>query len=192
MTLLQQLEAYQPVNEQEQADKQLILSCLKHNEAATLTRENKVAHLTASGFVVNETFDKVLMVYHHLFKSFTWTGGHADGDANLLNVAMKEACEETGIKDVKPLTHEIVAIDALPVWRHMKRGEFISSHLHLNATYLLVADESQPLTIKADENSDVSWINIDEIEKYCTEPDMLPVYQKVIQQLDKIKGEISE
>ena len=187
MTLLQQLEAYQPTTEQEINDKQLIISCFKANQETTLTRENKVAHFTASGFVVNETFDKVLMVYHHLFKSYSWTGGHADGDADLLGVAIKEACEETGIKQVKPLTPNIVALDVLPVWGHFKRETFVSAHLHLNATYLLVADDTQPLQIKPDENSDVAWIPLHQLEAYCCEKEMIPVYQKVLKQLEIFK-----
>ncbi len=187
MTLLQQLQAYEPVNEQEIGDKQLILDYVKANESDVLTRENKVAHLTVSAFVVNEDFDKVLMAYHHLYQSFAWLGGHADGDVQLLRVALKEACEESGITTVQPLTTDIVAMDVLPVYGHVKHQKWVSTHLHLNVTYLLVTSEDQALVVKPDENSAVAWLPLNELEKYCQEPKMLPIYQKVIQKLSEIK-----
>ena len=45
----------------------------------------------------------------------------------------------------------------LTVDGHMKRGKYVSSHLHLNVTYLLIADDTDALTVKPDENSGVKW-----------------------------------
>ncbi|MGL4338378.1 MAG: NUDIX hydrolase [Turicibacter sp.] len=188
MSYIKCIENYVPQNVQEQQDKQVMLDYLKQFPHNILTRENEFAHVTSSGFVMNETLDKVLMVYHNLYKSFAWTGGHADGDGDLLAVAIKEACEETGIKSAKPLSEDIMAIDILPVWGHMKKKKFVSSHLHLNVAYLLIASEDEVLQIKVDENSDVAWIGVHEIKTYCTEPDMLPIYEKLIEKAKRCKG----
>lgn len=188
MNPIKGLEDYVPLNEQEQQDKHVMLDYLKQFPHNILTRENEFAHVTSSGFVMNETLDKVLMVYHNLYKSFAWTGGHADGEADLLAVAMKEACEETGIKCPKPLSEQIMAIDILPVWGHMKKGKYVSSHLHLNVAYVLIASEEEVLQIKEDENSDVAWINVCDIPTHCTEPDMLPVYQKLIEKAKRLQA----
>lgn len=144
-----------------------------------LTRENTVAHLTASGFIVNETCTKTLMIHHNIYDSWGWTGGHADGDANLRRVALKEASEETGISRLRPLSEEIAAIDLLPVRGHVKRGRYVSAHLHITATYILIADESQKPRSNPEENSGARWLPLAEIGAYCSETHMLPVYAKL-------------
>lgn len=184
----EQIKAYQPINEQEQQDQKVMLDYLEQFGHNILTRENEFAHLTSSGFVLNESLDKVLMVYHNLYRSWAWTGGHADGDANLLAVAIKEAQEETGIKHVKPLSQDIMSLDILPVWGHVKKGQYVSSHQHLNVSYLLIADEADELVIKEDENSNVGWILVSDIETYCQEPQMLPIYQKLIEKSKRLKN----
>ena len=85
MDILTQIENYRPYNEQEKWDKGLILDCLRAFEDV-FTRENALAHMTASAWVVNEHFDRVLMAYHNIYDSWSWLGGHADGDEDLLAV----------------------------------------------------------------------------------------------------------
>lgn len=93
--LINQIERYQPFNEQEEADKFLILQWIRENDNAFL-RENTVAHMTASAWVVNKDRSKVLMVYHNIYDSWSWLGGHADGETDLLAVALREVKEEAG------------------------------------------------------------------------------------------------
>ena len=77
--LLNQIEYYTPFNEQEETDKQLILNWIRNNTNA-FSRENTVAHMTASAWVVNQDKSKILMVYHNIYNSWSWLGGHADGE----------------------------------------------------------------------------------------------------------------
>jgi len=175
------IKNYIPKNEFEAQDKKIMLELIERYKNNILTRENEIAHLTASGFILNEKLDKVLMVYHNLYDSWGWTGGHADGDEDLLSVAVKEAKEETGVQNFKLPSKCPLSLEILPVWSHYKTKKPISSHLHLNVTYLLLADESEQLSIKADENSGVRWISVDEIDKYCTEPSMMPIYKKLVE-----------
>lgn len=179
MDFFQQIENYRPVNEQETADMAAIRNLRKQFANFLLTRENTVAHLTASGFIVNETCTKTLMIHHNIYDSWGWTGGHADGDANLRRVALKEASEETGISRLRPLSEEIAAIDLLPVRGHVKRGRYVSAHLHITATYILIADESQKPRSNPEENSGARWLPLAEIGAYCSETHMLPVYAKL-------------
>lgn len=178
-----QINDYVATNSQEIQDKKVILDYIERFGDSLLTRENEFAHFTSSGFIVNETFDKVLMIYHNLYQSWSWTGGHADGNFDFLAVAMQEAMEETGVVNIRPLSEEIMAIDILPVWGHVKKGQYVSSHLHLNVSYLLIASEEDTLKIKPDENSKVGWLPIGQISTYCDEPQMLPVYEKLIKRL---------
>ena len=75
--LRQQLERYVPVNEQEEKDLKQILSALAIDNI--FSRENEIMHMTASAWVVNRSFTKVLMAYHRIYESWAWLGGHADG-----------------------------------------------------------------------------------------------------------------
>ncbi|MBM6839461.1 NUDIX hydrolase, partial [Clostridium saudiense] len=114
MSWINNIKEYTPYNEQEAKDKELILSAIS-NFDNLLTRENPVMHITSSGYVVNKSRDKVLMIYHKIYNSWAWTGGHADGDDDLLYVSIKEAKEETGIKNVTPVVDDIFSLDVITV-----------------------------------------------------------------------------
>lgn len=176
------IKNYIPCCEQEKKDKALIEYCIDKFDDI-LTRDNSMAHITSSGFVVNKTKDKVLMVHHNIYNSWSWTGGHADGEEDLLAVAIKEAKEETGVKSIHPVTSQIFSLDILPVLGHVKKGNYISAHLHLSVAYLVEADEDELLIVKTDENSAVKWIPIDEINLYSNEPHMQKVYEKLISKI---------
>ena len=143
-----------------------------------------MAHMTASAWVLNPDRTKVVMCYHNIYKSWSWTGGHADDDADLLAVAMREVEEETGLK-THPVVDGIFSLESLTVDGHMKKGKYVSGHLHLNVTYLLQA-ESEELRPKKDENSDVKWFTPAEALAASTEPWMVEwIYRKLAQRAEK-------
>ena len=181
--LLNQIAAYIPYNEQEAADRELILHWIQDHDDA-FTRQNQVAHITASAWVVNRDRRKVLLVYHNIYKSWSWMGGHADGDRDLCGVALRETGEESGLMDLRLLTPEIFSLETLTVDGHIKRGSYVSSHLHLNVTYLLEADPREPLRMKPDENSGVAWFPVSQVAEKVTEPWMNRwVYQKLMERV---------
>ncbi len=184
-SLKENLEEFEPYNEQEEVDKKIILDYI-NNFDDTLTRQNKYGHFTSSAFVLNKERTKILMVYHKIYNSWAWPGGHSDGDSNLLNVAMKEAKEETGIKNVIPIFKNIYSIEIISVNGHEKREKYISSHVHLNVTYLLEADEKEKIHIKEDENSGVKWVPIDNVLDLTSETWVRDrVYAKIIEKMKK-------
>ena len=181
--LIRQIENYPPFSEQEEKDKALILGWISNNENA-FSRENTVAHITSSAWVVNKDRSKVLMVYHNIYNSWSWLGGHADGETDLLAVALREVKEEAGISHVSPVSEEIFSLESLTVDGHVKKGKYVSSHLHLNVTYLLEADSEEAVSIKADENSGVAWFSPEEALKKSTEPWFVEhVYSKLIEKM---------
>ncbi len=172
--------AYAPQCEQEEADKRIILEYIHQYPDTVLTRANEYAHITSSGFVVNADATRVLMAHHNLYHVWAWTGGHADGDGDLLAVALREAMEETGVTHVRPLGEGIASLDILPVWGHQKRGKFVPAHQHLNVTYLLVADESDPLAVREGENTKVGWLPAEGLLGLTKEWQMDEVYTKLL------------
>lgn len=161
MKILDDLKKYIPYNEQEAFDLPVIIDFIQ-NQVTPFNRDNKLGHITASAWVTNKTRDKILMVYHNIYNSWSWLGGHADDETNLLDKAIEEVKEESGIVNISPISKDIFSVEVLTVDGHIKNGGYLNSHLHLNVTYLLEADDSQELKISPTENSDVKWVNIEE------------------------------
>ncbi|WP_397538108.1 NUDIX hydrolase [Rummeliibacillus pycnus] len=178
MNLRNQLVAYQPYNEQEAKERDVMVQYID-TFSNILTRENEFAHFTASAWIVNHNHTKVLMAYHNIYQSWSWIGGHADGDSDLLHVALKETGEETGLTNIKPLSEEIYSMEILGVDGHVKKGKQVATHVHLNVTYLIEADENELTKIKPDENSAIQWMTLDEAVEKCSEPYMKIIYQKL-------------
>ena len=178
MELLQILERYAPFNEQEARDRAVLMGLLRTGQDLW-TRENEAAHLTASAWVVNGDRERVLMAYHNIYDSWSWLGGHADGERDLLAVAMREVREESGLARVAPVSEALFSLEILTVDGHEKRGEYVPSHIHMNVTYLLAA-EDDALREKPDENSGVAWFTPEEALAASTEPWMVQrVYRKL-------------
>ncbi len=167
--LMASLQAYQPFNEQEARDRELILRCL-HSFDDVFTRENTLAHVTASAWVTNAAHSRILMAYHRIYQSWSWLGGHADGEADLRAVALREVREESGIDRLRLISPDIFSLEALTVDGHVKHGRYVSSHLHLNVTYLIEADDTLPPQIKPDENSAVAWFEPEKAVSASSEP----------------------
>lgn len=178
MKLYDEIERYIPWNEQEEKDREVMLDFIKEGKDIFL-RDNKLAHFTASSWIVNKEHTKVLMVFHNIYQSWSWTGGHADGEEDLLKVAIKEAKEETGVTHIWPVNNEIFSLEVITVDGHIKKGSYVSSHLHVNVTYLLEAEEKDMLQIKEDENSNVAWFELSEAVSASCEPWMQKIYKKL-------------
>ena len=182
------IENYIPYNEQEKADQKAMLSFIE-NHPHHLTRDELSGHMTVSLWTVNEDYTKTLMVYHHIYDSWAWIGGHVDGDDNFIHVCLKELEEETGTHalyiDPNPISLEILTVDG-----HVKRGEYVSSHLHYNLTFLAVVNEHEFLRIAPEENSGVKWFTFEDALKASSEPWFVEnVYKKLIKkvQIKRIK-----
>lgn len=167
--LRQQLIAYRPWNEQEERDREELLRRLDSHEDL-YTRANTAAHFTASAWVVSPDRKQVLMAYHRLYDSWAWLGGHADGDHDLLAVALREVREESGLTKIRAVSPDIYSLEILTVDGHEKHGKYVSSHLHLNVTFLVEADPAEAVRCKPDENSRVGWFTPEGAVEASSEP----------------------
>lgn len=181
MTLKEKVENYIPYNEQEEKDKEQFLKFID-NYDDVLTRNNVFGHFSASAFVVNKERTKMVVVYHLINDGWIAPGGHADGEEDLLSVAHREVEEETGLK-TKILDENVFAIQSAPVKGHIKRGKYVSAHLHFDFIYLMEADDSVPLVYREDESKGVKWISFEEADNETICDFARPIHRKIINKL---------
>ncbi|MGI6199437.1 MAG: GNAT family N-acetyltransferase [Christensenellales bacterium] len=174
-----QAEAFVPRDAIEACEQRTMLAWMGQQGDFILDRRCAAYHVTASGLIANPARDKLLMVHHNIYQSYCWSGGHTDGDPDPIAVALREAQEETGVI-ARLVGDRPVALNILQVPAHIKRGEPVPTHLHLNLAYLLIADPAQPIRPKLDENSAVDWIAVDQLETRVVEREMIPIYRRML------------
>lgn len=187
--MYEDIRNYQPYDEQEATDKKTILQFLDRNPDALL-RTNGVAHATSSAIVVDPTMTKILFAFHNIYQSWSWVGGHNDGDPDFHAVALREAQEETGVVNIHPYSDEIFILDVIYVHNHIKKRRYVGDHIHLNLAYLFVADDTDELVVKPDENAGVRWFPIDSVLDHVSEERMKAVYRKAFAKLRTIRKAI--
>jgi 8-oxo-dGTP pyrophosphatase MutT (NUDIX family) len=186
MDILKEIEQYKAYNLQEEKDKEIFIKFINTFDNY-LNRENEYGHICSSAFVLNKERTKIVMIYHNIYKSWGWMGGHADGEKDLLKVAIQEAKEESGLENINIVSKEILTLDTISVIGHYKRGKYIPAHIHYTVAYLLEADENEKIRIKEDENSDIKWVPIDKVVELSVEPDLQYAYDKAISKMRELK-----
>ena len=109
MYFIDAIKAYLPADEEEQAEKEAIAALLQEKGCTVLSRENALAHMTSTAMIFNEEKDKLLMVHHNIYDTWACVGGHADGMDDLFQVALKETEEETGVRNLRSVSEQILS-----------------------------------------------------------------------------------
>lgn len=126
-------------------------------------RELWPAHVTGSTWVVSPDRQRVLMLHHRKHDQWFQPGGHADGDADILRVALRETAEETGLDpaQVRLLGNAVFDVDihAIPVMGNDP------AHEHIDVRFLVEIDDS--LFIPGnDESHEVLWVRLHDVPRY--------------------------
>ena len=137
-----------------------VLRIVGENEYCT-SRESEKEHVTVSGWVVDECWEKALFIRHRKLNRWLPPGGHADGRFNLLREALRECVEETGLKSVKAVAPYVFDIDihAIPPWKGEK------GHTHLDVRFLFQARSDELFRVAGNEISDIKWVPFSEFRK---------------------------
>jgi 8-oxo-dGTP pyrophosphatase MutT (NUDIX family) len=121
-------------------------------------RDHLPGHITGSAWIVNTKKDSALLVHHRKLNRWLQPGGHADGDENILNVALREANEETGLHKLMLLHEGLFDIDIHTI---PARKDF-PAHLHYDVRFALLADDEEPLFLSAESHT-LEWIKFSDL-----------------------------
>jgi 8-oxo-dGTP pyrophosphatase MutT (NUDIX family) len=127
------------------------------NYPGCLYRHNVPGHLTASAWIVDKTGDFALFTLHKKLNLWLQLGGHADGQGNLLQVAQREATEESGL-EVVPYASTIFDLDIHEIPAYGTEP----AHEHYDVRFIFKADKSEQLTISP-ESKDLRWFRLTEV-----------------------------
>ena len=144
------------------------------NHLDCFQRTHLPGHLTGSAWILNADKTKTLLVHHGKLNRWMQPGGHADGDENILRVALKEAEEETGLKTFK-IVDQIFDIDIHTI---PARKDF-PEHLHYDVRFLLEGSEDEKILV-SEESHDVKWIALSELENFTKERSVLRMKEKLL------------
>ena len=156
------VDAVPPSDDALERDRILIRHLIE-GRAESAARTTRPGHLTGSAFVVDSTATHALLLFHTKLQRWLQPGGHADGDMNLVNVAWREATEESGI--------EGLMIDPAPIDLDIHRvaPPKEDAHLHLDVRFLVVAPfGAQP--VANDESQAMLWVAEADLATYDLDP----------------------
>jgi 8-oxo-dGTP pyrophosphatase MutT (NUDIX family) len=132
-------------------------------------------HLTGSAWVIDPTRTRTLLTHHRKLGKWLQPGGHADGEENLLEVALREAREESGLTKLR-----VVSPDVFDVDRHwIPANGNVPGHYHFDVRFLLEADPAEPLTV-SDESHDLAWVELPKVTELNPEASMVRMVWKTI------------
>ncbi|HEY9044347.1 MAG TPA: NUDIX hydrolase [Ohtaekwangia sp.] len=172
-SLTDALKSYSTPYHEEQPFAAKFLELLQHERA--FHRDHLPGHITGSAWIVDAQKQSVLLTHHAKLNKWLQPGGHADGDENVFAVALREAQEETGLKNFKLLSPGIFDIDIhiIPA-----RKDF-PEHWHYDVRFLFEADPAEALII-TEESHDLQWVPLNKLSDYTTQDSMLRLQQKVV------------
>lgn len=184
MNIKQTLETYEPHTSKEQYIKRIMLNQLRLDSLA-LTRETRL-HFTTSAIVVNQNRTKCIAIYHRIYDSWCWIGGHLDGNDDPLAVIKREIQEESGLKNFNLIGGGPICIGMYPVDAHIRRGTQVLPHDHLDLAYVFEANDKDPLKTDDAGVSGVKWMTIPEFCAECSKKEAFmveDVYSKIFKRI---------
>lgn len=170
--VLHMLERYRGQDPRDRLQAAIIERFIRDNPNC-FERHNLTGHITGSAWLVDSSGTHVLLTQHKKLGKWLQLGGHADGDPNPLEVAIREAKEESGLNDIVPVIPGIFDVDIHTI--PARPGE--PAHLHYDIRFALRARSSVPIH-KSDESIDLAWISLAELERYSNEESLLRMARK--------------
>lgn len=132
-------------------------------------------HVTASAWILDASGTKTLLTHHRKLNLWLQPGGHADGNSDVLAVALQECLEETGLTSLTPVTNDIFDLDIHGIPPHKD----VPAHYHYDVRFLIRHTGSGHFTVSP-ESHDLAWVPLDQLEDYTTEWSMRRMRNKAL------------
>ncbi len=157
-----------------------------NTSANCFARSHPTGHVTGSALLVNPTMDQFLLMHHAKLNKWLQMGGHADGHPIPHETAMREAEEETGLRQLSFLNYEGdlgITTDLAPLpfdidIHKIPARKSEPLHFHYDVRYIIVADPNIPLRGN-EESNDIRWLSPDEALSLTCEESMVRQFAKV-------------
>lgn len=151
--LLTKLAAYTPLDGPERRAYERMVAFVRANPAC-FERLLLAGHVTASAWLLDRSGDRVLLTHHKQLGRWLQLGGHADGNGDVLSVALREAQEESGLSTITPVSTDIFDVDVHPIPAHRD----MPTHEHYDVRFLLQTHGDEKYRV-SDESHELAWVS---------------------------------
>ncbi|MDP1722070.1 MAG: NUDIX hydrolase [Candidatus Gottesmanbacteria bacterium] len=175
-SLLDLLESFVPYDSQEnESSKKVKDFVLTHPDC--FGHSVLPGHVTGSAFVVDRDLEYTLLTHHKKMNMWLQFGGHSDDHPNVVETAMREAREESGLDDIRLsiLGNSIFDIDVHTI----PAGGQMPDHIHYDVRFLLIANKADQCTASTESN-ELAWIRLEDAADYNARPEFLRMVEKVM------------
>lgn len=174
-TILGLLERHDPRDEHEAASLRRMEAFIRQH-ADCFERSLLIGHITGSAWLVNKDGTHVLLTHHRKLNMWLQLGGHADGDADVLAVAMREAQEESGIDAIAVISPEVFDVDV----HRIPERKGVPAHDHYDMRFLLTTTGSERTQV-SDESHELRWVSMDDLDAFDVDASVRRMGAKWIQ-----------
>lgn len=174
--LLSHLKELQTASDEEARYLQQIIDFVSR-QARFYDRKLACGHVTGSAWIVNPDYSRALLVHHRKLDRWLQPGGHIENDATVLDTALREAREECGLAEIRPVSETIFDVDVHLIPARGKE----SAHFHYDVRFLLMTNDEATLMV-SEESHAVRWFTADEILALKEGPSIERMVTKMLQQ----------
>ena len=152
----------------------IFIEFLYRNQFDSFERSLEEGHVTASCWLLNAAKTHVLLTHHKKLDLWVQLGGHADGERDVRQVALKEAYEESGLKTIELLDEgALFDIDRHAIPARKNEPE----HFHYDFRFVLHSTAGDDYIV-SEESHDLVWADIARIKDYARDPSVLRMAEK--------------
>ncbi|MFQ5543221.1 MAG: NUDIX hydrolase [Nitrospiria bacterium] len=138
-------------------------------------RSLSLGHVTGSAWVVSKDQKHVLLTHHRKLDRWLQLGGHADGNTDILSVALREAYEESGFVKIVPITDAAFDVDIHLIPQRSKE----SAHHHYDVRFVFQVIGSEKFEV-SDESHALAWVPITSMNDFTDDGSLLRMREKWI------------
>ncbi len=146
-----------------------------------LDRNCRPGHLTGSSLIIRPQDSQILVLFHAKLKRWLQPGGHADSDADMARVALREAIEETGIPQLE-IVEPPIDLDI-----HVVDPPYEDVHEHHDVRYLVLAPEDS-CPVGNRESTGFQWLDPDEIQRIDPDDGFIRMVERGLNMLSTLKA----